>query len=490
MRLLAVTALLAAALAAADEAPEPLTLSKAIELALKRNLDLEVERLSPVIAEQAVDKARADFDPTAILSYGDRDSRTPSTSALSGASTVLQRTTTYSGDLQEKLPTGTTLDLALSYIRSSTNSLYSTLNPSHTTGATLTVKQPLLKGFGLEANRSGLAGALHSREAARQAFQAKVTQTVSDVEGAYWDLAAALKNVEVGRTSLKAARSLEEASRAKVEAGTLPKTDLLEASSASASREADLIDEERKADDAADRLRQLVAPPGRDGASEWARPFVPADEPAPEALTPDVPKAIDRALRIRPELSEARASLLAAEAARLGAKNAVLPDLSVSGSWGQQGVDAERDDAFSRLNDGRARTWELGLSLEFPLGNRAAKSDLRKAQAQTDQQGARLRALEEAVVVEVRAAARAVESARRRTEAGKRAVAFAREKAHDEQLRLEQGLSTSHLVLDASRTQAEEEGRLTAATVDLMKALTAWHKAQSTLLEARGVKLE
>ncbi len=495
MRLTA-TALLTAVLLSASGGeppavgPEPITLSRAIEMALTRNLDLEVERLSPAIAEQGVDKALSVFDPTATLSYGDRDERSASTSSLAGASTVIQRTTTYAGGIKQKLQTGTTLDLSLSYIRASTNSLYSTLDPSHTSGATLSVKQSLLRGFGLKANRAELAGALHSRDAARQAFTAKVVQTVSDVEGAYWDLSAGLKGVEVARTALKAAQSLEEASRAKVDAGTLPKTDLLEASSASASREADLIDAERKAEDARDRLRQLVAPPGRDGAADWGLALVPADEPSTPDLIPDLPTAVARALCERPELAQARATLLAAESSRLSAENTILPDLSVSGAWGQQGVDGDREDAFSRLNDGRSRTWELGLSLEIPLGNRAAKSDLRKAKAQADQAAARLRVLEEQVVVEVRAAGRAVESARRRVEAGRRAVAFAREKARDEQLRLEQGLSTAHAVLDASRTQAGEEGRLTTSTVDLLKAITAWHKAQAGLLQARGIRLE
>ena len=244
------------------------------------------------------------------------------------------------------------------------------------------------------------------------------------------------------------------------------------------------IDAERRAADAADRLRQL-SPPGRGGeASGWA-----LSVPRTSLWKPtwfDVLQAVARALKAPnfPGTPSCRRVL------RLSAEDSVLPDLSVSGAWGQQGVDADRMDAFSRLNDGKARSWEFGLSMEIPLGNRAAKSDLRKARAQADQEAARLRVLEEQVVVEIRAAARAVESARRRTEASKRAVAFAREKAHDEQLRLEQGLSTSHLVLDASRVLAEEEGRLTASTVDLLKAITAWHKAQATLLDARGVRLE
>ena len=86
--------------ASGEETGEPLTLSRAIELALTRNLDLQVERFTPKIAEQAVDKARASFDPTATFSYNEKDSRTASISTLSGAPTVIQHTTTYAGGMK------------------------------------------------------------------------------------------------------------------------------------------------------------------------------------------------------------------------------------------------------------------------------------------------------------------------------------------------------------------------------------------------------
>jgi outer membrane protein TolC len=483
-----------AALPAPPEAEVPiaLTLDRAIELALKRNLDLEVERLSPRIAAEGIAKAKAAFDPVASLSYKDRDTRSTSTSTLAGATSPVTRDSTYAGGLTEKLPTGTSLDLALSYVRSRSNSTFSTLNPSHTTGATLTVKQSLLKGFGTEVNRGSEVAAAQGRTAARHAFEAQVAGTVSAVEGAYWDLVASLDDVSVKRAALEAARSLEATNQAKVDAGTLPRTDLLEASSAAASREADLIDAERKAQDAQDALRKRVDPPPLDGAGAspaWA-PFVPVDKPVlPDGL-PDATASVGRALYSRPELAQARAAIQVALTHRMLAGDGLKPDLSVSGSWGQAGVDGDRMDAFSHLSDGRARTWEVGISVEMPLGNRAAKSDLRKAEAQVDQETARLRALEQTVVVEVRGAVRALESGRRRLEASERAVAFSSEKLRAELLRFDQGLSTTHAVLDALQTDTAERGRLLVAQVDCLKSLSAWHKAQGSLLEAKGVRLD
>ncbi len=477
---------------AVAEAPLALTLDRAIELSLKRNLDLEVERLSPRIADEDVAKAHAAFDPVASLSYADKDTRSATTSTLSGAPVLVTRDTTYTGALTEKLPTGTSLDLALSYVRSRSNSAFSTLNPSHTSGATLTVKQPLLKGFGTEVNRGPEVVAARNRAAARHAFEAKVAGTVADVEGAYWDLVASLDDVSVKRAALEAARSLEATNQAKVDAGTLPRTDLLEASSASASREADLIDAERKVQDAQDALRKLVDPPALDekGVPAAWTPFVPVDKPVlPDGL-PDATASVGRALQSRPELAQARAAIQGALTNRMLARDGLQPDLSVSGSWGQEGVDGDREDSFSRLSDGRARTWEVGVSVEMPLGNRAARSDLRKAEAQVDQETARLRAMEQTVVVEVRVAVRALESGRRRLEASERAVAFSSEKLRAELLRFDQGLSTTHAVLDALQTDTAERGRLLVAQLDCLKALSAWHKAQGSLLEAKGIRLE
>lgn len=478
----------------ADEAdPVPLTLDRALELALKHNLDLEVERLSPKMSEEAVARAKAAFDPTAKLSYGDSDRRAATTSSLSGASTLVTRTGTWTAGLTEKLPTGTSLDLSLSYARERSNSSFSTLNPSHSSTAKITVKQPLLKGFGLEANRAAQARAVQDRTAAEHALKAKITATVSSVEAAYWDLVAGLDDVAVKRAALEAARSLEATNQAKVDAGTLPRTDLLEASSAAASREADLIDAERRMEDFRDKLRQLVDPhpvddPSR-AAGAWT-PFTPVDPPVIPDGAPDPAASVTRALEARPELAQARAAIQSALTGRLIARDAARPDLSVSGSWSQEGVAGDRNDSFSNVSDGRARTWEAGVSVEMPLGNRAAESDLRKAQLQVDQETARLRALEQAIVVEVRAAVRAVESGRRRLEANERAVAFSAEKLKDELLRFDQGLSTTHAVLEALKTDTAERGRLLASKVDCLKALSAWRKAEGTLLEAHGVRLE
>ena len=90
----------------------------------------------------------------------------------------------------------------------------------------------------------------------------------------------------------------------------------------------------------------------------------------------------------------------------------------------------------------------------------------------------------------MRAAARAVEAGKRRLEATERAVAFSSERRRAELLRFEQGLSTTFAVLDALKNDTAERGRNLSSRSDYLKAVSAWHRAQGSLLETKGIRLE
>lgn len=485
--------------AGADETPAApsrrLTLDEAIERALRLNLDLAVERAEVRAKEAAAAGAAGDFDPILKASARDTDSREETASSLGGADLLETRGQAYEAGVSKKIETGATLDLTTTHEKTRTNNRFSTLNPAHETRTSLTVTQPLLRGFGTAVNRAPREIARRERDAARHALTVRLTDTVRSVEEAYWDLAAAIEEIGVQRKALDAARALEEANRAKVEAGALPRTDLLAAASAVASREADLADAERRMRDAEDALRRLVQGPlsARDAAAlaAWTAPLAPADPlpPVPDVLA-DEDAAILRALEVRPEIVRARAAVEAARLSGQLARDALKPNLSVSGSWSHQRLEASRHDALRGLEDDRARTWEAEVSIEIPLGNNKAEGDLAAAEARLAQETARLRILEQTIAVEVREALRALTWTRRRLAAQERAAALAAENLRAEQLRREQGLSATHDVLEALAESAREEGRLIAARVDLLKALAAWRAAQGTLLSERGVSVE
>ncbi len=488
-------ALLTGVALADDAAPEDpvlrLTLSDAIERALRGNADLAVERLSPRIADEKIEGTKGAFDPVLSASWTDSDARTKTASTLSGARLLEERSKGYDAGIEKKLETGTTLDIDMAYDKERTNNSFSTLNPSHASSVTLTVRQSLLKGFGTTVNRADTEIARHDAAAARQSLAARIDQTIHDVETAYWDLAAGIENAAVQERALEAARSLESANKARLDAGTLPRTEFLAAASAVASREADLMDARRKVQDSQDRLRRLIALAPEGGAAAGRPPaLVPVDPPAEREIAVDADAAIDRALAHRPEIHRARLAIEAERLRKIVAADALKPDLSVEGSWTNERLERSQGDALRGFEDDEARTWQAVFSLEYPIGNRKAESDVKQSEARIAQEAARIRSLRETIAVEVREAGRALDWGLRRLAAQRRAVDLSSENLRAEQVRYEQGLSVTQDVLKALADDTAERARLLAARVDYAKAISGWQKAQGILAESKGVKIE
>ena len=125
----------------------------------------------------------------------------------------------------------------------------------------------------------------------------------------------------------------------------------------------------------------------------------------------------------------------------------------------------------------------------MPIGNRQAKASYARAKISTHQAGTELQNLEQTIRVEVRRAARAVESGVKRVQAAKVNTVLQQKKLDAEQKKFENGMSTSFEVLTFQRDLANAELSEVRALLDYVKSLTALEKAKGTLLEARGLSL-
>ena len=158
---------LAAALAvsAADtSAPRSVSLQECVEMALKKNLELRIERVNPQFALFNLAAARAGYEPSLSLS-GQHDHNESGSRLLSGGFTIPGSTTdadSFGGSLGGLTPWGMTYDL-----RGSANEQYgksfafdTNLNQiagfpfdSSQSSVAIDVTQPLLKNFWIDNNR-------------------------------------------------------------------------------------------------------------------------------------------------------------------------------------------------------------------------------------------------------------------------------------------------------------------------------------------------
>jgi outer membrane protein TolC len=124
-----------------------------------------------------------------------------------------------------------------------------------------------------------------------------------------------------------------------------------------------------------------------------------------------------------------------------------------------------------------------------PIGNRQAKAEFAKARIARRKAETDLLNQEQTIRVEVRQAARGVESGMKRVEASRANVTLQRAKLDAEQKKFDNGMSTSFEVLTFQKDLADSELRLVRAGLDYAKALAGLERAKGTLLEARGLSI-
>ena len=130
-----------------------------------------------------------------------------------------------------------------------------------------------------------------------------------------------------------------------------------------------------------------------------------------EIITVDTPQrreydisfeqAVETALELRPEIIAQQHGLEISNLAVNLAKNQVLPRADLYISHTIMGAGINEDMSFDNQFDNDTYNWSIGLSMEYPLANRAAKASLSQTKKQKEQEQLRLKALQEEIMYDV-----------------------------------------------------------------------------------------
>lgn len=132
-----------------DSIKNELSLKDAIVIALKNNLNLQVEMTNTEYYWNDLKVNKSIFIPTLEINGETSATNTPSTSAFAGADITTNERSSLEFKLIQPLVLGGSLEFSLDNSKYETNSIYSTINPSLTTIMTFSITQPLLKNFGI-----------------------------------------------------------------------------------------------------------------------------------------------------------------------------------------------------------------------------------------------------------------------------------------------------------------------------------------------------
>jgi outer membrane protein TolC len=474
----------APSLTVTPEGTLPLPLRDAIAQALRQNLDLLIEGYNPQARTQEVTREDAAFDPAAFATLMHSESKTPSASTVGGFTAFAhseRETQTGNIGLRKRFTLGTELELAFNNDRTDFNSASQVVNPGYRTDLTLSLTQPLLKNFGFEANETPLRLAKGNLTIAQAVLAQRVQAVVVEVEGAYWDLIFAIEDLESRRRSLRLAEALVRLNQARVRAGVAAPVEVTQAEATRAARLEEIITGEKAVRDGEDRLKRAMNFGLAPGEPEFT--IQPTDKPTVQGGPVPLEESLKAARERRPEVLQAQEQVRNQEVSYRFTRNQTLPTLDLVGKIGTNGLGSTFNQDYDLAASGTFPTVEVGLLFEYPLGNRAARSDAERARLLLEQARTSLRNVDQQVSVEVREAVRQVRATLERIEATRRARELAAEQLRIEERRLEAGVSTTFQVLQFQDDLARAEANEIRAVTDYRKAIAAMDRVTAATLE-------
>ena len=518
----------------ADE-QQPLTLREAIALALANNKDIEVARDNVKIAEYDLLSAHGAYDPRlSAQSYYERI-KTPAASFLSGASNAVEASDfTATSRLEGLAPKlGGNYRLDFSSVRSTSNSLFTALNPQYPSALTFSFTQPLVRGLRFDLPRRQIEVAKKNLSMTDAQFRQRAIEVITSVQRSYWDLVFALRNLQIQRDSLNDARTQLAHNRRMVTEGSLAPIDVVAAETQVANFEQAEFSALEDVNRAENNLKNMIAENQK--AKLWDLSIIPTDQADLTLPQVSLPDAMNSAIQNRQEL---RQSDLAREINLLDQKlyrDQTKPEIDLVGSYGMVGnagtltgttspFTASSDQLRARVNQlsvlsglqpltappastiapgliggypqslsnlgsNQFNNFRVGVSISLPLHNRTALGQLGHSLVEGKRIATQREQLEQLIQVEVRNALQSLKTAAARLRSAAIARSTAEQQYESEKRKLDVGQSTVFLVLERQTVLATARGNELRAQTDLNKAIAELQRVTGNSLAANNVSV-
>ncbi len=492
-----------------DSGRLPISVTDIIRLMLGSNLDVTVNRFSPLATQYLIQTLFRPFEPTLDISATVRRSTVPTASQLVGAAALTQLNHIYAIGYGQTLQAGTRLDVSFGINRNSSNSVFSTFNPSYSGNITYAVNQPLLRNFGRDINGAQIRIARHNLNLSAIDFETQMIELVTNAQNLYWDLVFQREDIKVRKQSLELAEKTLRDNKRQVEIGTMAPIEVVQAESEVAQRQEQMVTTSYTADQTQDRIKRLITNLG-DPAMVAAQldPMEPPQRPGPNDVM-RLEDAIKYALESRPELRQLSLQLQNSEVEMQYNKNQLLPSLNVNASYTQNGVGGVQTirsglgggpilsitrgglaDAFGQLFGYDFTGYSVGFNLSIPLSNKSVQAEYSRALTNKQAIEARRNRLSQQIALDVRNAQSLVDMNRARIEAAEKALQLANMQLAAEQKKFQLGTSQIRFVLEEQRNVTAAQTSQIQALVNYAKALVDYDKAVGRTLRKNNIEIE
>ena len=480
----------------------PMSLKDLTKLALQNNLDIAISDTNEELYRQRVLGSYGEYDPALSVGFGVQNTQSPNTRLdnTSVGQNFNERGQYYwNFSFLQNIPTGGTFQADWNSGRINTNQAFALFNPQYNANLTGRFTQPLWRNRATDFIRSNIKLVNLDLKINDSQFKQKVTDTVAEIQGLYWDLVFAIRDYEIKRESVKLAQIQLDNNKKKVEIGTLAPIGITEAKAEVASREQEMIASEERIFSFQNSLRALISNDRH--ADIWHQTIVPTESPEFKEVKVPLEQAIDTALQNRPELEQLATRL---------EKNEVNYGLDLdqkkwSSIWsvcldpsalrgprasGRAGIRASilifiggPATAYGLLFTGGFLNWRVGFQVQIPLKNRELEATLAERRIEKRQMLMNRKGIEQQIIVDVRNAIQALETNQKRVDTAKVARDFAEQQLDGETKRFQAGLSENFRVLDRQRQLSIAQGVELQTLIAYKKSVIDLQKAMYTLLE-------
>jgi len=495
---------------AAQQLPPPaqvrrLTADEAVKLAVENNLGIRIARVNPQIQDLNVLQARTGWAPSFSSTFQTNSSEAPNQNFLAGAQGTSTATDQFQSNfgIQQALRWGGSYDIGWDSSRLNSNSTFSTFSPQLRSSLSLQYSQPLLRNWSIDNTRQQVLTSTKNREIADVDLRQTLATTMRTVRNAYWDLAYAVTSLAVQQQSLELAQESLRNTRARVEIGTTPPIDIVEAESEVAQRQEAVIVAEAQIATSEDTLRAMVFDPAM--PDFWTIRIEPTELPPFQQTKVDVEGAVRNALDRRTDLQSAKKSIEVNDISIRFLRNQTLPDVTANFNYGLQGLGGTQlqrgpgpfgqgtGDVIGQSQRGFGTVlgdlfnndfpnWAASLNISYPLGTSSAQASLARVRLQNSQAQTQLKNQELQVATQVRQAARQVQTNQQRVETTRVSRQLAERRLEAEQRKFQAGTSTSFLVFQAQRDLAQARNNELRAVLDYSRSIVDLETVQEVPL--------
>ncbi len=368
-----------------------LSVQDVIALALENNLDIAVQRYSPLLAREGLRRAESggilrgtdspvvagptsvstagvstnanglnggalnaggavvtqigpnppNLDPSLTIQFSAGHQTTPQTNlSLNTTDVFINNYRNFYASYSQSFITGTYAQVSFYNSRNENNSANPLFNPSLGGYLDFYVQQPLLQGFSLAVNNRDIRVARNNVKASMMNVRQQVVVTVSAILNLYWDLVTFNDAVRIKEQALATAQKLYEDNRKQVAAGALPQVEITRAAAAVSSSKEDLLFAQTNVAQQEIVLKNALSRNAIQNAWLDEVHIIPLDHieiPKTDELKP-VTELVDEALGSRIEIDQAKLNLQSQEIMLKGDKNGLLPSVSAFAEFTNNGL--------------------------------------------------------------------------------------------------------------------------------------------------------